>query len=436
MIARVVGARGGGIGASLACAIAAVAACGVPDPAPPLSNFTPPSSSASSVADGAVPNLNGTATVPTCNLGPDGGVCACADQTTVVDPPTLYFLLDRSASMADNNKWSTIITVIDQLVVDLGPRIKVGAAVFPYVLASDVDGCRPGQEVFPPVQGNAPAGASGIVATTLLQLLGRFGPLGSTPTAATIRVLTPYLQSLGPNTFVVLATDGGPNCNPDAVCSAAQCQVNIAGQCVTGGNCCAVPGGGADCNDSDATVAAVSALAWGPNGPGAGGSAPDGATGDGASGDGTTGNGAGDGAATATPIVPVYVVGVPGSAPYAQLLNDLATAGGTAKTGGTDGALYYKVDSNDQTAFLSALKAVAAKITATCTLTLDTPPADSTLINVFFDEKPLPQVGPDGQPAWTLDGSAVTLLGRACDSVQNGDVLDVRVVAGCPTVIR
>jgi len=38
--------------------------------------------------------------------------------------------------------------------------------------------------------------------------------------------------------------------------------------------------------------------------------------------------------------------------------------------------------------------------------------------------------------SWVLQGQTVTILGSTCQSIMNGDVLDVRVVAGCPTVIR
>jgi hypothetical protein len=62
-------------------------------------------------------------------------------------------------------------------------------------------------------------------------------------------------------------------------------------------------------------------------------------------------------------------------------------------------------------------------------------------VNVFFDGSPVPQAGPDG---WTLtttreDGGSqttVTVLGASCQKILAGDVLDVRVVAGCPTVTQ
>jgi hypothetical protein len=60
-------------------------------------------------------------------------------------------------------------------------------------------------------------------------------------------------------------------------------------------------------------------------------------------------------------------------------------------------------------------------------------PPDPTQVNVFLDEQVLAQAGADG---WTLSGQTVTLLGGSCQKVLAGQVLDVRVVAGCPTLQR
>jgi hypothetical protein len=111
------------------------------------------------------------------------------------------------------------------------------------------------------------------------------------------------------------------------------------------------------------------------------------------------------------------------------LLDQLAQAGGTARA---SEPLYYAVGSDDQGALEQALSAIAATVTGTCTLTLNSPP-DPTLVNVFFDEQPIVQSGTDG---WTLDGSVVTVLGASCQAILTGSVLDVRVVVGCPTYIR
>jgi hypothetical protein len=337
-------------------------------------------------------------TAPTklsCNLGPDGGVCACADQPLVGDPPNIYFVLDRSASMQDDNKWQTIVNVIGSLVVQLGPRANVGAAVFP---DPHYNGCSPGIQVVPLRRGDAPAGTRGPTSSDLLAELGGLTANGGTPTAATFQALAPMLASLPGKTYVILATDGGPNCNAMADCGVDECQLNIenVSPCVAGGslNCCADPyyGDPRSCLDADPTIASVTAIA--------------------ASG------------------ISVYVVGVPGSAPYAALLDQLAFAGGTPRATAPN---YYAVDTTDQAALTTAIFGIAAGITGTCTLTLDDTPPDPTLVNVFLGEQVLPQAGPDG---WTLDGNTVTILGQSCHEIRTGAILDVRVVAGCPTFTR
>jgi hypothetical protein len=377
--------------ALLACGLAPLAyACGESDRPPALDDTIPKSQ----FPDGSPqPPINvGPPHAPMCNLGPDGGVCACVDQPLLGDAPNLYFVLDRSSSMNELNKWVNIQVVLEKLVVALGPRARVGAAVFP---DPSQDQCAQGVQVFSPRRGDAPAGTPGPTAAALTTMLSGVPAAGGTPTAATLTALLPKLMSLPGKTFVVLATDGGPNCNSGARCTVDQCTRNLdnAAGCPPGGmNCCTPqdPFGPEDCLDVQPTVDAVAAIAAAK--------------------------------------IPVYVVGVPGSAPYAQVLDLLAQAGRTARAGEPQ---YYAIDSADQTAFLGVLSGIAAKITGTCTLDLGSVPNDPGLVNVFFDEQAVPQMGQDG---WSLDGSTVTILGASCQKILNGSVLDVRVVAGCPTV--
>jgi hypothetical protein len=381
--------------APCAFALATMVGCGVSDRPPEVGDFE---TDAGASADQAAQRFQSTAPAElTCNLGPDGGVCACTDETLLGDPPTLYFVLDRSGSMADENKWPTIVSVLANLVVGLGPRADVAAAVFP--APDDTTGCTPGVEVSPPTRGDSPAGHTGPAATALLTILGHIAANGGTPTAATLESLTPRITSLPGKTYVILATDGGPNCNASAACTASGCELNIenaAAACTPGGShdCCSDPayGSALSCLDAQPTIDSVKTLA---------------ARG-----------------------VPVYVIGVPGSAPYADLLNSLAQAGGTARNGETQ---YYAADSADQATFSAVLSSVAAKITGSCSLTLDHVPPDPLDINVFLDEQVLAQTGANG---WTLAGQTVTLLGASCQEVLNGDVVDVRVVAGCPTLFK
>ncbi len=344
-----------------------------------------------------------------CNLGPDGGVCACADQPLLGDPPNLYFVLDRSGSMYEMNKWVTVVRAVGELVVQLGPRASYGATVFPDPMNDS--SCGPGAEVFATAQGDAPAGTAGPVETKFIEVLGGLAPDGSTPTAATLLSVDARLKTLKGKTYVILATDGGPNCDPNTSCDASGCQLNIesaAKGCTPNGslNCCS-PAYQSDaqlnCEDSAATDAAVKQLAA-------------------------------DG-------FPVYVMGIPGSEPYASLLNQLAIDGGTPQAGSVDDAgaavanttAYYAVSSYDLAAFTAKLSSIAASITATCTLTLNQAPPDPTMVNVFVDEQVVPQNGEDG---WTLQGQTVTILGTTCQSILDGQALDVRVVAGCPTLQR
>ena len=334
--------------------------------------------------------------VPMCSLGPEGGVCACADEPLAVDAPNIYFVLDRSGSMGEVNhelsKWSNVQLVLEHLFIALGPRANVGAAVFPNPAE---DQCPPGVEVFAPRPGDSPAGTPGPTEAALITVLSHISASGGTPTATTLSSLLGRLTSLPGKTYVILATDGGPNCNGTANCTVDLCTYNIENDtdCPPGGpaNCCADPNGGAfACLDEEPTVQAVGAIA--------------------AAG------------------IPVYVVGVPGSAPYANLLDELAAAGGTGRG---DEPQYYAIDTADQAALQTALSAIAAKITGSCTLSLGNTPPDPGLVNVFFDERAVPQAGPDG---WTLDGTTVTIAGASCQKILDGDVLDVRIVAGCPTV--
>jgi hypothetical protein len=335
--------------------------------------------------------------IESCGKGPDGGVCACVDEPLALDPPTLYFVLDRSGSMNDDGKWNTVRSVIGSLAVSLGQRARFGAAVFPDPAQDD---CVPGGPVWPmegvaPLQGDGTLNTPGPRDISLIGTLSGISASGGTPTASTLSALLPKLQKWGGKTYVVLATDGGPNCDANAVCTAAMCTYNIEGDvgCTpTGPDCCGPTGVGGPlaCLDAQPTIDAVTAFT--------------------------------------TAGIPVYVIGVPGSEPYATLLDQLAMAGGTAR--GSE-PQYYAVTTYDEQALSSAMSKIAAKVTGSCTLTLDAVPPAPDEVNVFFDGTAIAQTGPNG---WTLSGETVTILGTSCQAILDGDVIDVRVVAGCPTI--
>jgi hypothetical protein len=371
-----------------------VAACGSDHPRAAEDNYVPPSKGGStlfSIDDaGSKP--------PGCGVKDDGTACECVDAPLFIDPPTIYFVLDSSGSMREDDRWTQVRMTVANVMRSLGPRANFGAAAFPGAGAE----CNPGLEVLPITAGDPPSATADGPAVKKLIAATAYLPSGGTPTSATLVSVGSRLQTLVGRTFVILATDGSPNCNVGAGCTSAQCQPNIEHfknedvDCIPNGspNCCEAPYGvAANCNDGPATISAIAAL---------------------------KGRG-----------IPVYVVGLPGTEfpVYAQLLNQMAEAGGTAQTNAP--TQYFAVERGSSDAIQAALKKIAAQITGTCVFDLKEAPADAKLVNVYMDEVVLPQEPLNG---WTISGKSVTLVGNACDRVKNGDVLSVRIIAGCPTV--
>jgi hypothetical protein len=335
---------------------------------------------------------DGGAQPPGCGRQDDGSFCGCIDVPLYADPPNVYFVLDRSLSMKEDAKWDHVRTTVGRVLRDLGPRANFGATVFPGL--SD-DSCGPSLEVMSVRPGDPPSSTDGPTTTFLLTATDT-APKGGTPTATAMHDVLGRLQRLPGKSFVILATDGGPNCNSNITCDYTTCIPNIEGAagCSPSGpaSCCSGP---EQCLDADATKGAVTAL-----------------------------RDAG---------YPVFVVGIPGSAFYASLLDDLATAGGTAQPQQAGSPRYFRVDVADDAVLLAVLRKVLAKIVATCTFSLQGAPPDPALVNVYLDDVVEPK---DAVNGWTLDSGVVTLVGAACARVESGEVLGVRVIAGCPSVVR
>jgi hypothetical protein len=323
----------------------------------------------------------------------DGGLTppACVGTALPLDTnaPNLYFVLDGSTSMQEESKWTNVRSSVATLITQLGPRAGFGAAVFP---TQGEGACTTGTEVMPVQPGDSQGVAAAVfLASTALT------PKGGTPTAATLAALLPELSAFPQLTFAILATDGGPNCDAALSCGVDDCTSNMDGTpgCPTGGppNCCdpATGVGGLGCLDATQTAQAVSALL--------------------AAG------------------VETFVMGIPGSAPYAAVLDQLAMAGGAARA--TE-PYYYQVDTSDTGALGAALAQIAAQATASCTFTLTTAPTDPGEVNVYVGGTVVPH---DGGNGWSLQGTKVTLEGATCNAIETGSAMSVTVEGGCPTVM-
>ncbi|WP_437673299.1 vWA domain-containing protein [Sorangium sp. So ce131] len=340
------------------------------------------------------------------NPGPDdpsgpppadaGGLCGNRiHEVEIADAPNLYFVLDASGSMLSPvssraTRYDRVREAAVDLVRNLGPLINVGAAVFP-LDATDGAPCRAGGEVFPVTPGDPFADRQeGSTTTSRFRAATHVTPLGGTPTAATLTALTPKLVALEGKTVVVLATDGGPNCNSSAGCDAEGCIANIEQQCPEE-NCCAPsgPSGPEGCLDRDDTVAAIERLA-------------------------SSG-------------VVVYVIGIPGSEFYGDVLDEMALAGGAAQF---VSPFYFKVDDLDT---LGNVLSRIASIVVSCELDLVDPPPEEGQTNVYLDEELVPYDAEDG---WRWKSpSVVELVGGACQKLKSGRVGQVQIVSGCATEV-
>jgi hypothetical protein len=321
-----------------------------------------------------------------------GGLCGNQIHKLIFDAPNIYFVLDTSGSMAapagnSGTRYQLVRKAALGMIQRLGPLINVGAALFP-LGATEAEPCRSGGQVLPMSPGDpvtSKLGPTGVAFSKATQV----APFGGTPTAATLRALLPTLTSLGERTIVVLATDGGPNCNEGATCSADACMTNIEGQCAASTNCCAPngPDGPAMCVDREATSSAVAAIA-------------------GAS-------------------VPVYVVGIPGSEIYGSVLGELSLAGGAPQLAPP---FYYKVTDLDT---LGSVLGTIAAGKVSCAFDLVDPPEAPGFTNVYFDETVLPSDEADGW-RWVTP-SSIEIVGEACQKLKSGGVSQVQIVSGCPT---
>lgn len=367
------------------------------------------------------------------------GLCGQYFLGATGDPPNLYFVIDRSGSMGElvdgREKYSAVAGAAVALVRSLGSKAKVGAAVFPGRHVSDSQQCVVGEEVFASTLGDTvlgtacdPDGPVTRAFSAAISLPNNAPPVGATPTAATLASLLPVLAALPGRTAVILATDGGPNCNGAASCDETKCIVNIEGRCDPGGNCCDRsiygPEAPKNCLDEGPTRAAVQALhAQG---------------------------------------IKTYVVGVPGSSPYAALLDELAVDGATARLGAT---AYYDVEHVSE--LDGVLDSIGATVILSCHLHLTEMPPDHGLVNVYLDSRVLTYGSPDGwrwtgdadvEAGTTAEGGSATeggdpgdastesapsaasyldldLTGKACSDLEAGQVRRLEITFGCKTEI-
>jgi hypothetical protein len=310
-------------------------------------------------------------------------LCGNELHDALTEHPLIYLVIDRSGSMLaldeGETRYEKVRLATLELVDSLGALVRVGLTVFPAPEADQGNECLPGKEVFAP-EVNPGAGFEDAIDQD---------PFGGTPIAATLQALRPKLMAEAQPRVILLATDGGPNCNAGASCGPSECIINIEGECPPNENCCEPPEGLVEnCLDRQPTVDAIIAL----------------------ENEGT----------------PVYVIGIPGSELFSVVLDQMALYGGVPLE--NQPQYYYRVDDLDQLG--QTFKDIARELVS-CTFDLADPPATQGLTNVYLDDQVVP-LDPENGWVW-VDEDTVELVGAACEALKDGQIESVQIVSGCPT---
>jgi hypothetical protein len=316
---------------------------------------------------------------------PDALTCGAQDfPLTRGLPPDLLIVLDRSGSMmypglSGNSKWTDVSQAVVSTVTALQTQVRWGIELFPTDNA-----CGTGPIAVPVGDSNGPAIQAAIAAQ---------GPNGNTPTRDAIHQAAAYLAALSdPNPkYILLATDGGPNCFQNCLCPAGYTWML--------GSCCQMVGGALSCiycplGDSD--------------GPGAAQAVAD----------------------AAAMGVHTFVIGIATGSDEDDVLNALAQAGSEPRAGGPPD--YYPVGTPG--ALVSVINAIAGQL-ASCTFPLTMTPPDPQLVGVVLDNQSVPR-DPTHQDGWDFgpNNQSIILYGGWCQSVRLGTATQVRAVFGCPPV--
>lgn len=335
-----------------------------------------------------------------------GGSSVAANFKTV----NILLVIDKSGSMDDTpdgfeqNKWDALKTALEASLNRVVDDINFGLILYPYSRVEPIalECQRRCCEVPPGTQAiNVSVAPGADSVPQILRVLDETSPGGGTPTAAALAGAYEYFTTgegadLQGDRFVLLATDGGPNCNASNSCEGDRCTTNLDNQCEVD-NCCGGSLGERCLDDADVT-AQIEALA-------------------------------GQG-------VPTFVVGIPGTEAYSTYLDQFALAGGVPSEGGSSD--YYEVTAEGGVdGLVDVFTSITTQLVRTCEVELASKPPDLEKVNVYIDCAVVPK-GEDDDIAWEVDPqsdpSLLHIHGEVCERVQSRGAQRVDVVFGCPTI--
>ncbi|MCU0664281.1 MAG: hypothetical protein MUC50_18375, partial [Myxococcota bacterium] len=150
--------------------------------------------------------------------GEGGGRCAEKGFPITEQPVDMLIVLDRSFSMQDNGYWNPMCAALRTVTAQISDKINFGLMVFPQSGCGDPAGsCEPATA---PIVDIGDPSAISLIDNALSPSGVGFCEFGATPTAQTLKAAKTALAAVKSTNkrFVLLATDGAPNCNENLSC--------------------------------------------------------------------------------------------------------------------------------------------------------------------------------------------------------------------------
>ena len=311
----------------------------------------------------------------------------------------VMFLIDRSNSMQANiageqlppSRWSVLHDALAATFPAVQATLSFGAVFFPQPvngMSSTQEQCNPSASV-----DVLPTRNTG--AAQILRILETTQPGGGTPTYAAFQLVGQWFASQPPSRdprYIVLATDGGPNCN--FALDYTMCQCTSRDRTTMLPDCDTDPGRVVNCLDDSRTVAEIQRIA-------------------------DTG-------------IPTFVIGIddPNRPDLTMVLNRMAVAGGRPNMNGGPTIQYYSV--RQQADLANAFQTIEQTI-AQCTFVTTRPPASFDTIHVELNSVEVPR-DPSHTNGWDVTDRAageITLFGPVCDGIAHDPMPNIRVRLGC-----
>ena len=355
--------------------------------------------------------------IPECSviegLGPDADECGAQAVEAQFYPVNVLLVMDKSGSMTFSyagssgpTRWQALKDALAGALEPLRQLVNVGLLLYPdprLDVECDVATCC---QMSPNAEPDVPIGKGTSTISQINSKLGSTQPGGATPTAEALFRAHDYYRQAAPegDKYVILATDGGPNCNTEITCSADECTRNLDAV-----DDCPLPTGEGDilnccsnlntaCVDEARTRNEIQAM-------------------------------------LADDIVTI-VVGIPGSEAYSEFLAGFGDVGGHTPAGG--GSYYNAAAEGGTQGLEKVFTDIAVQLVSSCEIVLEQPPADISKVNVAVDCVVIPRGDPESGSGWRFDSNTdptrIYLEGEICDTIVNQGVQRIDTVFGCATI--